>query len=39
VYPIALLRTASADARRYSEFVAGPEAFAIFQKYGFSSAK
>lgn len=39
VYPIALTRTASAEARRYAEYVAGPAALTIFQNHGFSPAK
>lgn len=35
VYPVALTRTASGDARDFLAFLAGPEARAIFAKAGF----
>jgi molybdate transport system substrate-binding protein len=36
VYPVALTRTASAAARDFLAFLAGPEARAIFEKAGFA---
>lgn len=36
VYPIVLTRNASPNAQSYAAFVVGPEAAAIFKKYGFS---
>ena len=35
VYPAALTRDATPDARRFLDFLSGPEATAIFQKDGF----
>jgi len=35
-YPIAMTQDASADARRFLEFVTSPRAAAIFQTYGFA---
>jgi molybdate transport system substrate-binding protein len=37
LYPLVLTRGASANARAYADFVAGPEAAAIFKKYGFAA--
>jgi molybdate transport system substrate-binding protein len=38
-YPIALIRRNEGDAKRFVEFVSGPAASAIFEKYGFSLAR
>lgn len=35
-YPIVLTRTAGAEAKKYEAFVTGPQAAAIFKKYGFT---
>jgi molybdate transport system substrate-binding protein len=37
LYPLVLTRDASASAKAYADFVAGPEAAAIFKKYGFAA--
>lgn len=39
VYPVALVNGAKPTARDYVEFLKGPEASAIFSKYGFSVLK
>jgi molybdate transport system substrate-binding protein len=38
-YPIALTAKASPEAQRFSQFVSGRQAAAIFEKYGFSLAR
>jgi molybdate transport system substrate-binding protein len=37
VYPIVVTKNANPAAKRYADFVAGPEAAAVFKKYGFST--
>jgi molybdate transport system substrate-binding protein len=37
LYPLVLTRDASANAKAYADFVAGPEAAAIFKKHGFAA--
>ena len=39
LYPIALTRTASPQAKQYLDFIAGPVAAAIFQRYGFTAQR